>query len=569
MAPHHATESDALERTPLLGSPNLQKNNGLLNDNLANGLVPENDIDHAEAALERQDSVDESRAAQFKGNEEVLKKLKFIIPAISVGVFLAAADQTIIVSSYAKIGSDLEALNLTSWIATAYFLTLTSFQPLYGKLSDIFGRKTCLLFAYAIFGLGGLACGLAGNMEQLIAARIFQGIGGGGMTTVVSILMSDIVPLKDRGVWQGIINIIYASGAGAGAPLGGIFADSIGWRWAFLGQVPLCLVGFLAISFLLKLPNKEEKAWKENLRRIDFLGAALLVSAVFGMIFGLDRGSNISWSLPISYAPLVASVILFVAFIYVENRVADEPFFPGHIVFDRSTFACYLCNFFSFGGWLGAQFYLPLFFQAVDGVSATVAAMRLLPPILFGVSGSISGGFIMRKTGKYYWLTLGAYCLLTLGSITFTLFTGIIVNSTIGIVIGMCLCALGNGTGVTTSLIGLIANAAPKDQAVATACSYLFRSLGSVIGLSLCTTVVNQVLRNTLESSLGSGNEAEKIVQGVRRSLDYIKTLEPEVAAVVRECYAQATRYGFGLMVIIVFGSAVSAIFIREKRISR
>lgn len=123
-------------------------------------------------------------------------------------------------ASYGQIGSDLKALNLTSWIATSYFLTLTSFQPLYGKLSDIFGRKQCLLFAYAIFGLGNLFCGVARNINELIAARVFQGIGGGGMTTVVSILMSDIVPLRDRGVWQGIINIIYATGSGTGAPLG-------------------------------------------------------------------------------------------------------------------------------------------------------------------------------------------------------------------------------------------------------------------------------------------------------------------------------------------------------------
>jgi len=218
---------------------------------------------------------------------------------------------------------------------------------------------------------------------------------------------------------------------------------------------------------------------------------------------------------------------------------------------------------------MGAQFYIPLFFQAVDGMSATAASIRWLPSILFGVSGSLSAGFIMKKTGKYYWLTVYAYCLVTLGSIIFTIFAGIITNSTVGIVIGMCICAFGNGTGVTSSLIGLIANAAPEDQAVATACSYLFRSLGSVIGLSLITTVVNQILRTQLESKFGSGREAEKIVEGVRRSLDYIRTLDPEVAAVVRECYAEATRHGFGLMVIVVFGSAVSAFFIREKRLSK
>src|SRR5271170_2518015 len=178
--------------------------------------------------------------------------------------------------------------------------------------------------------------------------QVFQGIGGGGMTTVVSILMSDIIPLKDRGVWQGIINIIYASGAGCGAPLGGLVSDSIGWRWAFLGQAPVCLIAFLSVVFVLKLPVQDKKDWKTNLKRIDFLGAIVLVCAVFGMIFGLDRGSNVSWSLPISYAPLAASVVLFAAFVFVEVKLAAEPFAPGHIIFERTLFACYMCNFFSF-----------------------------------------------------------------------------------------------------------------------------------------------------------------------------------------------------------------------------
>ena len=156
---------------------------------------------------ERQEA-DTQRGAQYEGMPEVRKQLKYILPAIAVGIFLSAGDQTIIVSCYGKIGSELHALNNTSWIATAYFLTLTSFQPLYGKLSDIFGRKPALLFGYAVFGIGCLCCGLARNMNELIAARAFAGIGGGGMTTVVSIMMSDIVPLRERGTWQGIINII-------------------------------------------------------------------------------------------------------------------------------------------------------------------------------------------------------------------------------------------------------------------------------------------------------------------------------------------------------------------------
>ena len=127
--------------------------------------------------------------------------------------FLSAADQTLVVSCYGKIGSDLNALHKSSWISTVYFLSLTAFQPLYGKLSDIFGRKSSLLFAYGTFGLACLFCGLARTMDELIVARALAGVGGGGMTTVVSILMSDIVSLRDRGVWQGIINIVYAAGA--------------------------------------------------------------------------------------------------------------------------------------------------------------------------------------------------------------------------------------------------------------------------------------------------------------------------------------------------------------------
>ena len=166
------------------------------------------------------DDVDAARAQQYAGMAEAKQRLKFTLPAMSIGLFLAAADQTIVASSYGKIGSDLRALNNTSWIATSFFLTVTACQPLYGKLSDIFGRKPALLFAYTVFGLGCLWCGLARTMPELIAARALSGIGGGGMTTVVSIIMSDIVPLRERGTWQGILNVIFAAGSSTGAPLG-------------------------------------------------------------------------------------------------------------------------------------------------------------------------------------------------------------------------------------------------------------------------------------------------------------------------------------------------------------
>ncbi|KAH7058700.1 major facilitator superfamily domain-containing protein [Macrophomina phaseolina] len=531
--------------------------------------LPE-DNGEGEGDLERQISnVSEGGLNKYKGLPEVKKRMKYILPAVAVGIFLAAADQTIIVSSYGRIGSDLGALNNTSWIATAYFLTLTSFQPLYGKLSDIFGRKSCLLFAYIIFGIGCLACGLARNMNELIAARAFAGIGGGGMTTVVSIMMSDIVTLRERGKWQGYINIVYATGAGTGAPLGGILSDYVGWRWVFLSQPPLCIVAILAVSLALKLPKRDHAHWKEKLKRIDFLGAIILISAVFMLLLGLDRGSNVSWHAKLTIISLAVSVPLFLIFILVEVKVASEPFAPGHIIFDRSLVACYLCNFFSFAGYMAALFYLPLFFQVVDGASATTAGVRLIPGIVAGVTGSLFGGFYMQWTGRFYWLTVLAYSGLVVGASLILLFAGVgvVPESTLGIVMGLVVCGFSNGIGVTTSLIGLISNASHADQAVATACSYLFRSLGSVFGVSVAATLVNQELRRRLAEALGDGEEAAVIAERVRQSIEYIRSLAPEVARVVRRCYAESTRAAFALEIALVVGAAVSAWFVREKRL--
>ncbi|PGH01059.1 hypothetical protein AJ79_08028 [Helicocarpus griseus UAMH5409] len=516
-----------------------------------------------------QNESDAAREAQYNGLPEAQKKLKYIVPAVSIGIFLSAADQTIIVSSYGKIGSELHALNLTSWIATSYFLTLTSFQPLYGRLSDIFGRKACLLFAYAVFGSGCMFCGLARNIQELIAARVFQGLGGGGMTTVVSIIMSDIVPLRDRGVWQGIINIVWASGSAIGAPLGGVLSDYVGWRWAFYVQGPMCLLAFISVAFTLHLPTQEKSHWKEKLRRIDFLGAIVLVGAVFAFLLGADRGSNVSWTMPITVVSLTLAIALFIAFLCVEVWVATEPFAPRHIIFERSLFACYACNFFSFAGYMGVLFYFPLFFQATEGVSATGAGVRLVPSIVAGVLGSLTAGVIMKKTGKYLWLTVLGYFFLTIGVAIVFLWSGIITRDTIGIIIGMVFSSLGNGISITTTLIALIACASPQDQAVATACSYLFRSLGSVIGLSFSSTIVQQSLRNGLRSALGDNKNIDKIVAGVRQSLDFINTLDPKTRDIVRNCYGNSTNHAFGLSIFIVFLSALSAFLVRERSLSR
>ncbi|KAK1980491.1 major facilitator superfamily transporter [Colletotrichum cereale] len=490
------------------------------------------------------------------GNPEMAKKMHILLPAVGIGIYLCAVDQLLTVATYARIGSELHALKNTSWLATAYFITLTSFQPLYGKLSDIFGRKECLLFAYVVFGLGSLGCGLAQSFAQLCAARAVAGIGGGGMNSVVAILLSDIVPLRDRGVWQGYLNIIFAAGTSTGAPLGGLLADTVGWRWSFAGQVPLCVLAFLAVYFVLDLPRADHAHWRDKVRRIDFLGAATLVAAVIALLVGLDSGSNNGWSLQQRVVEPDH-----------QMHVASHPFAPGHIIFDRSLFACYLANFFGIAGHIASIFFLPLYFQAVQGASATQAGAALVPAMIASVAASVSAGVWMKRSGRYYTLTVLAYGLMVLAVAPSVASLG--ARSSAGVVGGIALLAFGAGAGITTTLVALLSNAAVQDTAVVVACSYLFRSLGSSIGISVCSAVLQQVLRTQLAARLSDGDEARRVEERVRESLDYIRELPPAVAGEVRASYQAATLGAMVPVALLLVLAFVSTFFIREKALGR
>ncbi|KAJ2983936.1 hypothetical protein NUW54_g10580 [Trametes sanguinea] len=277
------------ETTPLLGDEP-QARVGALNssENVRNGLVATSTDGLAAEIVQTPASED----------SDVVKpqvSLVAVMAPMILGIFLVAMDVTIVTSTYASIGSQFEQLQNSSWIATGYMLSMTSFQPLYGKLSDIFGRKSCLIFAYTIFALGCLFCGLARNMTELIAARALAGIGGGGMTTLASIVMSDVAPLRKRGTLQGFGNIAFAAGQATGAPLGGFLADSIGWRWAFLIQVPLTVLAILSVGFGLKLPRSYTGDFRVKLARIDFAEAATLPGKT-GLPLPPYRHPPSSWS---------------------------------------------------------------------------------------------------------------------------------------------------------------------------------------------------------------------------------------------------------------------------------
>ncbi|KAI0446124.1 major facilitator superfamily domain-containing protein [Xylaria telfairii] len=494
-------------------------------------------------------------------------KLAVLVPALAIGVFCAGLDNTLTIATYGKIGSDLEALNSTSWVATSFMLTTTTFQPLYGKLSDLFGRKSCLLFAYVLFGLGCLGCGVARDIVELCIARAVTGAGGGGVNALASIIITEFVPLRDRGVWQAFFTAIYTVGLGLGAPLGGFFADGIGWRWAFIVQCPIALLAFISV-YLIDIPRTEDHShWSTKILRIDFIGASTLVLATFLLLFGLDNGSNEGWGKKSSFVPLALAPLLFAIFIFVEAKVAKEPFAPSRVIFNPSMLAAYGANFFGYAGQWGVLFFIALFFQGSLGMSATSLGLAFLPSTFSVLFGSIAGGLVIKRTGRFYWPTLVGYCLLLLSIIP--LVFGVGQQSAIATVVGLSMATFGNNISIATTLIAIIVHTTPEDAAMAIAYSYLFRSLGTTIGVGISTATLQQMLRVNLEQELGGADRAREIEEKVRQSLDYIKTLDPDVMKVVQKCYAIATQWAFVPIAGFAVLAILSSIFIKERKLDR
>ncbi|CAG9990753.1 unnamed protein product [Clonostachys byssicola] len=540
------------------------------------------------------DAIQESR--ESSQGEKRTPNMLIIFPAITIGIFLAAADSTIALVSYATISSELDALNLASWIMTAYALTLASIQPLYGKLCDIFGRKECLLAAYVLFALGCLVCGFARSIEELIAARVLQAAGGAGLGTVVSILLTGLVPLEDRGVWQAVVSVVYSLGAGLGAPLGGLLTASVGWRWAFFGQVPLCVIAIAVISVCLDgdigRPVDSGERGAENmlakLRRVDFLGSVSLIIMIASFMFGLDRGSNVSWAVPETYGSFLLSGLAALWFFYVEMRVAREPILPIASTFSAELLPIYSSAFLVFFAIVALDFVLPLYYQVKDQLGPQQASLYMLPAIVGGVVSSVLTGFWMRHTGQYYWALMLVSVLQITGGIFAYLWSGPAGESTTGLIIAQAVAEFGIGNSVVSGLIALskldksrsnldfktegttsnkfaVSNGPSTNIAVMTAMYFAFRNLGSVLGVSVVSTVIQQTLRDILTVELQKYDNLDvgKIVDEVRKSLESLQTLDPEVAALVRRSYGQAMNKGFLLILVVSVAAAIPALKIR------
>ncbi|RTE74881.1 hypothetical protein BHE90_010680 [Fusarium euwallaceae] len=468
--------------------------------------------------------------------------------AIMSNVFLYGLDSTITASTYAVISSEFGAANTASWLTTSYLVTSTAFQPLYGRVSDIFGRRLCFFISTITFAAGCLGCGVANNIVFLNCMRALTGFGGGGLMTMATIVNSDMIPFRKRGMYQALQNGIYGFGAIAGASFGGSIADHIGWRWCFLLQVPVSIVAFV-IGFLVvanqsggfSLDSGLGAVWK----RVDFSGSLLLVVAVSVQLVGLSLGGNeLPWTSPWVIGSLVGSVGLFALFLLVEARTSAIPVIPLRLLQGRLPIATQAANVCAGMAAYGYLFMLPLFFQVVLLDSATTAGARLAIPSLATPIGGVIAGIVMSRWGRLIALVRTGALLMVMGNALVTSLG--FEDSTWKYFVFVFPANLGQGIIYPGILFTSLASFDHADHAVTASTVYLIRSLGTVWGVSVTSAIVQTTLSVRLPDALSEVSDKWTIIDQIRHSVDSIRHLPPDVQLKARLVYYDGLKYAFG-----------------------
>ncbi|KAH7158205.1 major facilitator superfamily domain-containing protein [Dactylonectria estremocensis] len=459
--------------------------------------------------------------------------------AIMSNVFLYGLDSTITASTYAVIGSEFGSANTASWLTTSYLVTSTAFQPLYGRVSDIFGRRLCFFISTTTFAAGCLGCGVASNVVFLNCMRALTGFGGGGLMTMATIVNSDMIPFRKRGMYQAMQNGIYGFGAVSGASFGGTIADHIGWRWCFLLQVPVSILAFAVGALVvsnqsarLSLDSGLGAVWK----RVDFVGAILLVLAVSVQLVGLSLGGNeLPWASPWVVGSLVGSVALFALFLYTESSTTAIPIIPLRLLHGRLPITTQVANICAGMAAYGVIVLLD---------SATTAGARLAIPSLATPIGGVIAGVVMSRWGKLIALVRTGAILMAFGNALVTSLG--FEDSTWKYFIYVFPANLGQGIIYPGILFTSLASFDHADHAVSASTVYLIRSLGTVWGVSVTSAIVQTTLSVRLPDALSEVPDKWRIIDEIRHSVEVVRRLPPDVQLKARLVYYDGLRYAFG-----------------------
>jgi EmrB/QacA subfamily drug resistance transporter len=426
------------------------------------------------------------------------RQIVVILVALMSGMFLAALDQTIVATAIRTIADDLNGLSIQAWATTAYLITSTISTPLYGKLSDLYGRRPYFIAAVSIFIVGSVLSGFAQTMYQLAAFRAFQGIGAGGLFSLALAIIGDIVPPRERARYQGYFLAVFGTSSVLGPVVGGFLAGQetilgiTGWRWVFLVNVPIGMASLALIIKYLHIPHTRRD------HRIDYWGAVWLVVALVPLLIVAEQGREWGWASGRSIASYVIGVTGIVLFILAERRIGDDALLPLRLFRGRTFGVGSILNFVVGMGMFGGLAALPLYMQIVKGYSPTAAGLLLLPMVIGIMSGTISSGQFIARTGRYIWFPRVGLVVLTVAML---LMSTVDADTSIAVVdVYAFMFGLGLGFNMQTLVLAIQNAVPPQDMGVATSSATFFRQMGGTLG----TAVFLSVLFNGLPDKIAA-----------------------------------------------------------------
>jgi EmrB/QacA subfamily drug resistance transporter len=480
------------------------------------------------------------------------QRRNLIFVAIALGMLLAALDQTIVATALPTIVADLGDAGHQSWVVTSYLLASTIVTALVGKLGDLFGRKRVFQAALVFFVIGSVSCGLSQSMAMLVGSRALQGIGGGAITVTASALIGEVVPLRDRGRYQGILGAVFGVTTVVGPLLGGYFTDYLTWRWAFWVNVPVSvLVIFVAAAAIPSLASSTRPV-------IDYAGIVLVGLGASGLTLATSWGGTLyPWGSPTIIGLFVGAVAALVAFVWVESHVA-QPILPTRLFTSPVFSVCCVLSFVVGFAMLGAMTFLPTYMQYVDGVSATTSGLRTLPMVIGMLITSTGSGTLVGRTGRYKIFPVAGTALMAAAFVLMSRMD----PSTSALVQSIYLIILGAGIGLSMQVLVLIVQNTSnfEDLGVATSGVTFFRTIGSSFGAAIFGSLFSNFLKSRMGAALAVSGASPDAVS----SPGTLHRQPHNVAAPIVQAYSESLSQVFLWAAPVALLGFVLALFLRE-----
>jgi EmrB/QacA subfamily drug resistance transporter len=503
-----------------------------------------------------------------------------ILGAILLALFLFALDQTVVGTALPVIVTDLNGNDLYVWVVTIYLLTSTISGPIYGKLSDLFGRRPIIIFAVSLFLVSSVLSGLSQSMEQLILFRGLQGLGGGAIFPVALAVVADLYTPSERGKYLGLFGAVFGVSFLIGPAIGGVITDTVGWHWIFFVNVPIGLVSLVIIWRLLPAIKRPDAA-----RNIDYLGAAVFAAAITLILIGLTNKGTGEWTDPSVGGLIVAGLLITAVFIWIESRAAD-PIVPLSLFRIRNFSVSVTAMFFAAFGFFGAVIFLPRWFQTVGGASATISGYNLLPLVGGLIVSATMSGQIVARTGKYKILMLVSLVMLAVGLVLMTQLTAETPRPALWFWMVIAGLGIGPSFAVFTLVVQNSVNAARIG--VATASLTFFQQIGGTIGLTfagslLATRLVTEIPKQLVVAGVpqqvvdgfaggasvdltGTGDLGQRILASVPPAQQpQIAPLIPAIVQGIHEAFSIAIAATFWVGVVGAVIAVVAVAFMHEE----